>query len=342
MNNYYDLLDPKKFTEPLQLNGDNCKYWLNDLKMMLRIRGTEERLADLALSGKIKTPIHLAIGQEAIPVGLSRHLKNTDVVFGGHRSHAQFLSKGGSLTGLVAEVLCRQTGVAGGRGGSMHLVDNECGFAGSVPLVGATIPLALGAAFECQYNQTQNVAVSYFGDGACEEGVLHETLNLASVMKLPLICVVENNLYSSHLDIQYRQPSAFVSRFADAHAVKNFVVDGNNVEEVGEVAKLAINNARKGDGPAFIEAITYRWRGHVGPDVNIDVGVRRSEQEINQWMQRDPIHRLAMAMISANILSEGSLQEIHSDEMKLVENAIQMGLSSNFPSSETIQNNLYF
>lgn len=237
--------------------------------------------------------------------------------------------------------MCRETGVAGGRGGSMHLVDNECGFAGSVPLVGATIPLALGAAFECHYSDSDNVAVGYFGDGACEEGVLHETLNIASIMKLPLICVVENNLYSSHLDIQYRQPSPFVSRFADAHAIESFIVDGNNIEEVGDVAKKAISIARKGFGPVFIEAITFRWRGHVGPHVNIDVGVRRSEQEISQWMQRDPIQRLAKAMVLENIMSEDYLQKIQTCEAELVEKAVELGLSSNFPASETILNHLY-
>jgi pyruvate dehydrogenase E1 component alpha subunit len=154
----------------------------------------------------------------------------------------------------------------------------------------------VGAGLAAKLDGSGDVGIAYFGDGACEEGVVHESLNLASVMKLPVLFVVENNLYSSHLDINLRQPSDRVARFGEAHGVATRVVDGNDVIEVARVAGELIERARAGGGPGFIEAVTYRWRGHVGPDENIDVGLRRSSEEVAAWKKRDPIARLEAAL----------------------------------------------
>lgn len=308
---------------------------------MLRIRIVEECIGELAVDQTVKTPIHLGIGQEAVAVGVSRYLRSSDRVFGGHRSHSHYLALGGDLDGLVAEVLCRETGASGGRGGSMHLIDKSVGFSGSVPLVGATIPLGVGAALAAKFDGVGDIGVSYFGDGACEEGVLHESLNLAMVLHVPMLFVAENNLYSSHLDIALRQPDDKLSRFAEAHRMRHEVVDGNDLLAVAAAAERLIEAARAGEGPGFLEAITYRWRGHVGPDENIDVGVRRSSEEVAAWRKRDPIARLRDALIESGGLSIADFNLLEAAELERIEAAISTALLANFPATNTVLDHVY-
>ena len=336
-----DLARPEFFNAPLDIKDQSPNLLVDELAMMLRIRIVEERIGDLSQDGIIKTPIHLGIGQEAAAVGISRHLRPTDRVFGGHRSHSHYLALGGNLEGLIAEILCRETGVAKGRGGSMHLIDQEVGFSGSVPLVGATIPLGMGAALAAKMDGQGDIGLSYFGDGACEEGVLHESLNLAKVLHIPGIFVVENNLYSSHLDIALRQPDDCTARFAQAHKIRTETVDGNDVVAVAQAAERLISAARAGDGPGFLEVITYRWRGHVGPDENIDVGVRRSQQEVEAWRKRDPIARLRDALIAEKIITHDNFDALVSAEQNRIETAITTAQAANFPNAETVLEHVY-
>jgi pyruvate dehydrogenase E1 component alpha subunit len=290
------LADPRGFTAPVDLQNTPDATALGMLERMALIRRAEEQIAEMVEAGEVKCPCHFAIGQEATAVGVAQHLRPTDRGFGAHRSHSHYLASGGSVDKLMAEVLGRDTGASRGMGGSMHLYGADTGFAGSVPIVAGTVPLAVGAGLAAKLDGSGDVGIAYFGDGACEEGVVHESLNLASVMKLPVLFVVENNLYSSHLDINLRQPSDRVARFGEAHGVATRVVDGNDVIEVARVAGELIERARAGGGPGFIEAVTYRWRGHVGPDENIDVGLRRSSEEVAAWKKRDPIARLEAAL----------------------------------------------
>ncbi len=290
------LADPARFREPLEITGQETAGLLHLLRSMWLIRVVEEQVAELVLAGEARTPCHLGIGQEAVAVGICAELRNTDRVFGGHRSHSQFLALGGSPFGLLAEILGRVEGVSHGMGGSMHLYGASVGFHGSVPLVGATIPIAVGAALAAQMDGGDSVAVAFFGDGACEEGVFHESLNLAVVYNLPMLFVCENNLFASHLDIQFRQPSDRVARYAEAHRIRNRTVDGNDVLAVQRAAKELIDAARAGQGPAMLEAVTYRFRGHVGPNEDIDVGVNRRMEDVEKWRQRCPIQRLSAAL----------------------------------------------
>jgi len=335
------LADPGYFNAPLQLRGQSHAQLIADLGMMMRIRTVENRVGDLAREGIVKTPVHLAIGQEAVAVGISRYLKSSDAVFSGHRSHAHYLSLEADLDGLIAEILCRETGVSSGRGGSMHLINRESGFAGSVPLVGATIPLGVGAALAAKMDGTDGVGVCYFGDGACEEGVLHESLNLAAVLHVPALFVVENNLYSSHLDIALRQPDDRTARYADAHGVRNLTVDGNDVCAVAEAAETLISAARAGGGPGFLEAVTYRWCGHVGPDANIDVGVRRSAVEVAGWKERDPVGRLAKALVDAGAITQAEIAALEQEQAEMVEKAIATALKADFPDPATLLDHVY-
>ena len=295
------LADPKSAIPPIELCNTPTETGLEMLTSMAQIRYAEEEIADMVEKGDVHCPCHFAIGQEAPAVGVAKHLRTTDRGFGAHRSHSHYLASGGDLDQLMAEVLGRSTGASKGMGGSMHLYGEGTSFAGSVPIVAGTVPLAVGAGLAAKLDGNGDIGIAYFGDGACEEGIVHESLNLASTMNLPVLFVVENNLYSSHLDIHLRQPSNRTARFGEAHMIETRVIDGNDVIAVSNAASELIARARAGEGPGFLEAVTYRWRGHVGPDPNIDVGLRRSEEEVADWKKRDPIARLETALIQRGV-----------------------------------------
>ncbi len=335
------LSDPREFVDPLNIEGLDADVLLAQFELMLTIRKVEQALGKLVEDGHVVCPVHLAIGQEAVPVGISHHLTPADRVFGGHRSHGHYLAMGGDIYQLFAEVLGKADGCSRGMGGSMHLFAPEVGFWGSVPIVGATIPIAVGAALAATRDGSGAVAVSYFGDGAAEEGVLHESLNLAAHMKLPVLFVCENNLYASHMDISQRQPTDAISRFADAHSVPRALVDGNDVVAVSRAAEELIGKARDGGGPGFIEAVTYRWCGHVGPDENIDVGVRRSAEELAAWKGRDPAARLGQAMVQQGDLTVEAAADMDVAIGKMVVDAAQRALGADYPETRALLDYVY-
>lgn len=310
-------------------------------KEMLDIRLVEELIADLVEKGLAKCPCHLSIGQEAVPVGISKFLRKTDRVFGAHRSHGHYLALGGSSYKLLAEVLGKKTGCSKGMGGSMHIVDRENGFAGSVPIVAGTVPLAVGAALAAKMEGKQDIGVAYFGDGACEEGIIHESLNASVVMDLPILFVVENNLFSSHLDIHLRQPSNRVSRFAEAHKMNYVLIDGNDVCEVARVAKKMIDTCRQNNTPAFIEAVTYRLLGHVGADPNIDVGLKRKPEDIRAWKKRDPISRLRSTLIQNYGLETAFFDDIEGTRRTLLQKELEQAMQDPYPPLSFLDKFLY-
>lgn len=335
------LVDVNQFNTPINIDGFAQEQLISMLDMMVKIRLTEEIVGNAVEDNLVKTPCHLGIGQEAIPVGISLSMQKQDYVFGGHRSHSQYLSLGGDVNKLVAEIFGKVTGASSGMGGSMHLYAAEHGFHGSVPIVGATIPIAVGAAIAAKMDGKSAIAVCYFGDGACEEGVLHESLNLASSMDLPVLFVCENNLYSSHLDIRLRQPSDKVARFAEAHRIQNISIDGNDVAEVARQSSTLIKDMRENPRPAFIEAVTYRWRGHVGPDENIDVGVRRSRSELEAWKLRDPVKRLKEALINETDFTEADYEALHDKVHHEVEQALQLAIDADYPNETNLMDMVY-
>jgi len=289
------LGDPEQCHEPIEVGELPATDATAMLEAMMRIRAAEERIADAATAGEVRCPCHLAIGQEAVAVGVARHVRDGDRVFGAHRSHGHYLALGGSVESLFAEVLGRETGCSRGMGGSMHLRDIANNFWGSVPIVGATIPIAVGAALAAQIDGGTALAVSFFGDGATEEGAFHEAMNLAAVKKLPVVFVCEHNLFSSHLHVSLRQPADSTCRYAVAHCLPWRRVDGNDAPAVAEAMAEAAEHARTKNGPFYLEAVTYRWRGHVGPREDLDVGVRRKD-DLEIWKGRDPISRLAAGL----------------------------------------------
>lgn len=265
-------------------------WWLSRWRIMFLIRGAEEAIAQMVSSDEVRGPCHLYIGQEAIAAGVCAALGQDDSVWGGHRSHGHYLAKGGGLEGLFAEVLGRSTGCSGGRGGSMHLLSESHGVLGTVPVVAATVPLAAGAALAYKMRREARVAVAFFGDGTLEEGHVHETLNLASLYRLPIVFVCENNLYASHLHWTERRIADNLNHAGAFHSVPGTRVDGNDVWAVSLAAARAVERARWGGGPSLLECRTFRWRGHVGSSFDLDVGLKRRD-ELAEWLLQDPIPR---------------------------------------------------
>ncbi len=342
MHDINALINSEKYNEALNLIGGYKKDELiNFLKKMILIRLSEQKLADEKKKGTIGGPVHLAAGQEAISVGVLYNYRNGDKVFGGHRSHAQVLSLGSNLESFFSEILGKKNGLSGGMGGSMHLWDSPHGFYGSVPIVSGTVPLALGAALASKMDEKNEVAFAFFGDSALEEGVVQECFNIASLMKLPIIFVVENNLYGSHMHITERQSGISGMRFAKANNINSKLLDGNNVIQIAIESNELIKRARKYNEPGFIEAITYRWFGHVDWREDIDVGVNRSQEELINWKKRDPIKRLKDTMLSNSLISENSYNDIYKFQVNAITKAWTHSLQNSYPNKKELLDNVY-
>jgi pyruvate dehydrogenase E1 component alpha subunit len=297
---------------------------------MVLIRLTEERIGQLVETREVRTPCHLSIGQEAIAAGVCAALRQEDSVWGGHRSHGHYLAKGGDLKAMMAEIFGKATGCAQGRGGSMHLVAPTQGIFGTVPLVAATIPMAVGAALSAKLRGTDQVAVAFFGDGATDEGHFHESLNLASLYCLPVLFVCENNFYSTHLTLKERRVKDNIVESASLHGLTGLVVDGNDVTAVYQAAQQAVHRARAGEGPTLLECRTYRWRGHVGPALDLEVGQNR-QKDLMEWMRKDPISCLR-ARLREEGISEAALSEMEQRISAEIEAAVAFARQS--PSSD--------
>lgn len=306
---------------------------------MLRIRIFEERAADLLVTNEIKCPTHLYIGEEAIAAGVCAALRKEDYIFGTHRSHGHYLAKGGDMKAMMAELFGKQTGCSRGRGGSMHLVAPEVGFLGSAPIVSGTIPLAVGSALASKLRGEDCVSVAFFGDGALEEGTSHESLNLAAHRKLPVIFVCENNFYSSHLSLLERRAEDNIPKTAEAHGMRGVRLDGNDVIEVYGAAVEAVRRARSREGPTLLECRTYRWRGHVGPSWDIDVGVKRKD-ELSEWLKKDPVTRLKERLLQQGVRSE-ELEKISKDVQQEVEEAIAFAREAPYPNEQELMHYVF-
>jgi TPP-dependent pyruvate/acetoin dehydrogenase alpha subunit len=336
-----DLADPAQYQQAIDVAGHDVETLLTQLQAMLRIRLAERCLARGRRDGLIGGPVHLGVGQEAVAVGIAAELRKTDRVFGAHRSHSHVLSMGSSLHRLFAEILGKETGLSRGMGGSMHLWDQPNGFYGSVPIVSGTVPLAVGAALASKLQGVGDVGVAYLGDGAVEEGVVHESLNLAKMLKAPVIFVVENNLFASHMHISLRQPKESTARFAAANDIPYEVVDGNDVIKVRLAAARLISLAREGHGAGFLEAVTYRWYGHVDWREDIDVGVNRSSEDVIAWRKRDPIARLVSGLQALNFIDLNQLADMEAEVSKEVADAWKIAQADAYPPISTLTSRVF-
>lgn len=314
-------------------------FLLNLYRTMLKIRVCEESLVDPILDGTIQCPVHLCSGEEAVAVGVCTALEKSDFVYGNHRSHGHFLAKGGDVNAMVAEIFCKETGCSRGRGGSMHLIDPDIGMLGSAPIVAGTVSLAMGTALSADIRGSGAVTVSFFGDGATNEGVLYECLNFAALKKLPMIFVCENNYYATHMPINECRPEINILEIAQPFGVKGKRVDGNNVLEVYESARFAVSECRNGNGPFFIEALTYRLRGHVGPDDNIQGNHTdiRPEAEIESWRDKDPIKCFHQTLTAQYGFPESEFEALSSEVTNEVADAFEFAAASPYPSTSEIE-----
>jgi TPP-dependent pyruvate/acetoin dehydrogenase alpha subunit len=300
---------------------------------MLKIRLCEESLVNPIITKEVRCPVHLYTGQEAVAAGTCAALSKNDYIFGTHRSHGHYLAKGGDMPALVAEIYGKENGCSRGRGGSMHICQPESGILGALPIVGGTISLALGAALALKIQHKNNVTVSFFGDGATGEGVLYESLNFAALKKLPIIFICENNLYSTHMPIRECRPNTDIYKIALPFGIKSVKSDGNNVLAVYSLVNESVKLCKKGRGPVFIEFSTYRMRGHVGPDDNIQ-GTHtdiRPQKEIEEWKNKDPIIRFEEYLRKNMVLSEAEINRIKGEVEVSVKKAHGIAKTSPYP-----------
>ena len=307
---------------------------------LLRIRKIEEAIAEKYSEWKMRCPVHLSIGQEAIPVGISMYLSKEDHVYSNHRSHGHYFAKGGNLKKMIAELYGKETGCCGGRGGSMHLIDLDIGFMGSTPIVGGTVPLAVGDAWSATLKGEKRVSVIYFGDGCFEEGVLHESMNFATLHKLPVIFVCENNGYSVYTQLKERQASRKIIDIAKAHGLQTHTAEGNDVLDIMEVAYNSIARARDGDGPQFFEFQTYRWLEHCGPDDDDHLNYR-PPGELSTWRDKCPIEKLKQHIVKNNTDYEKQFQLIEEDINAEINEAFEFAENSSIPLIDQLDRYIY-
>lgn len=318
-------------------------------RRMLLVRRAEERVIqqyaeqNAAFARKespehtIKCPTHLSIGQEAAAVGVCSTLEATDVVYSTHRCHAHYLAKGGSPRAMMAELFGRVTGCGRGKGGSMHLVDMEVGMMGASAIVGGSIPLAAGAALSFQLRKLPHVAVAFFGDGAVEQGVFHESLNVAAVKKLPVLFVCENNFYATLSHVGGRQPTPIAERAA-SYGVPGVRVTGDDVAPVERAARAAVARARAGHGPTLLEVEAYRWMSHVGTEP--DTGkMKRSAEELGHWKDRCPVVNGRRTLLAAG-MSESQVTALDRDVEGVLDEAMDFARKSPLPALDELMDHL--
>jgi pyruvate dehydrogenase E1 component alpha subunit len=310
---------------------------------MLEIRLFEEEVAKRYPTGKMKTPTHLGIGQEAIAVGVLSVKSSEDVVFSHHRCHNHFLAAGGKMGALAAELYGKATGCSGGRGGSVHLVDSNVGFLGSSAILGQSIALGVGAAFGMRSLGLDGVSIVFFGDGALEEGIAWESINFAAVHKLPVLFVCENNFYSTESNLSNRRAenTTFCNK-AESFGVESVLLDGNNVIDVARYSESIMTDIRNGEGPRFIEAETYRWMEHVGPFFDHEMGREyRTLQELEDWKLRCPIQNHEIKLLESFGFTQDDLDDIRTNVSMEVASAFQFAEDSPFPNPETLGEKVY-
>lgn len=307
---------------------------------MLKIRMFEERIVQLYPEQEIKTPVHLSIGQEAIASGVCCYLRKEDYVFTNHRCHGHAIAKGMSLFSIMAELYGRGTGCCKGKGGSMHLADADCGILATTAIVGGGIPISVGAALSLKMKKSRNISVVFFGDGAVDEGVFYESLNFAALKKLPVLFVCENNFYATNSAQISRQPLDNIYKRGEIFGISGSRCDGNDAQKIAEICRDLIAEVRQGKGPVLLECRTYRWKAHVGPDCDIDIGCR-SKRELATWVKKCPIMTFESRLLKKRILTKDMIGKIRSKIQLEIEDAVDFAKQSSFPDTKELCNDVY-
>jgi len=306
-------------------------------RKMLEIRQFEEKVYELYGQNLVPGTIHLYVGQEAVAVGVCANLRKEDYIVSTHRGHGHCIAKGADLKRVMAEILGKKTGYCRGKGGSMHIADFSIGILGATGVVGAGIPIAVGAGLSIKLRGTDQVVACFFGDGASNQGTFHEGINMAAIWKLPVLFVCENNLYA----MGTRQSRAMlienISERAAAYGIPGVTVDGNDVLAVYEAAKEAVERAKRGEGPTLIECKTYRHKGHS----RMDPATYRSKEEVEYWLRKDPIPRFRDRLLEMGILTEGEAKKIEEEVLREIEEAVKFALESPYPEPEEALKDVY-
>jgi acetoin:2,6-dichlorophenolindophenol oxidoreductase subunit alpha len=310
---------------------------LEAYEQMVRIRVFEDEAGKNFADGLVPGFVHLYAGEEAVAVGICAHLTDADYITSTHRGHGHCIAKGVDIPGMVAELMGKATGVCKGKGGSMHIADVDKGMLGANGIVGAGLPLACGAALSAKSLGTGGVAVSFFGDGAANQGTFHEALNLAAIWKLPVVFVCENNGYAESTPASYHCSVSDIANRAAAYEIPGVVVDGLDFFSVYEAAGEAIARARRGEGPSLLEAKTYRYYGHFQGDMV----TYRTDEELARYQERDPIQSLRSAMTSRGLASDAELDEIDARVVAEVGRAWDEAKSAPWPEPEETLTDVY-
>ena len=307
------------------------------LQKMCEIRYFEEKAEDLYVRGLVHGTMHLSIGQEASAVGGASALQPDDFVIHHHRGHGHTIAKGADITLMMAEFLGKEPGYCRGRGGSMHIADIPGGNLGATGVVGSGIPTAVGIALALQMRRSEQVLVCFFGDGASNLGEFHESLNMASIWKLPVVFVCENNQYGMSMSVRRSTNIEHISTRAVSYGIPGETVDGNDVLAVHQVVKAAAEYARSGAGPSLIENVTYRWRGHSKSDRNL----YRTPEEIESWKERCPIARFKRVLVDSGVMDAEEAEAIDREARATVDRAAEEALTFPEPSPENIEDEVY-
>jgi len=307
------------------------------LKQMLRIRYFEEKVMDLLSRDIVKGASHLYVGEEAVAVGAVAAIRKDDYITSTHRGHGHCIAKGGDLKLMLAELCGKATGYCKGRGGSMHIADVQAGNLGATGIVGSNIPVATGAGLSIKMRGTDQVVLCFFGDGAANTGAFHESVNLASIWKLPVVYVCENNLYGMSVAVSRAFPFEDIAERAKGYNIPGVIADGMDVLDVKRVVSEAVARARKGEGPTLVECKTYRYYGHSRSDAR----VYRTREEERKWKARDPIVNFRKKLIEEGILTEQQARKLEEDVAREIEEAEKFALSSPYPEISSLYDGLY-
>jgi pyruvate dehydrogenase E1 component alpha subunit len=317
-----------------ELDLERLRHWL---RQMYLIRAFEEQAEQLYMRGLVHGTMHLSIGQEAVAVGCCAALQLQDYILSTHRGHGHCIAKGGEARLMMAEFMGKETGYCRGRGGSMHIADVEGGNLGANGIVGGGIPIATGVGLSLKMQKKPLVCLTFFGDGAANEGAFHESLNMAAIWQLPVIFVCENNSYAMSMAVERAFPIRDIAERASSYGMPGVVVDGNDVLAIHEITSAAVARARSGGGPTLIEAKTYRWRGHSRSDRNL----YRTQAEIEEWKQRDPIGRLQSWLLDHELLSEGDVTALQESVKAEIAAAVEFAQNSPDPSPDHMEDEVY-
>jgi TPP-dependent pyruvate/acetoin dehydrogenase alpha subunit len=305
---------------------------------MLTIRRFEERAYKEFYAGNLVGFVHSYIGQEAIATGVCAHLTKEDRIVSNHRGHGHCIAKGADMKKMMAEIYGKRTGYCKGKGGSMHIADFSIGMLGADGIVGAGLPIASGAAVAAQLEKKGNIAVVFFGDGACNEGEFHEALNLAGIWKLPLLFVCENNHYGVNTPASYAMAAKDITRIPEAYHIKNRSVYGNDVEVVYQAAEEAIAILRSGEGPFFLECMTYRWHKHFLSKVLEDL---RPAEELEAWKKKCPVAAFEAKLLQQGMLTRAEVESINGKTLAQIDEAVAFAVKSPFPEPQDALEDIY-